>query len=211
MARIEYVNKEGKSIPGVTTIIDHNLGWSKNALMAWGWKMGKAGLNLNDVSKKATDIGSCAHLMISAHLKDQDVHEAVKDWPKETQEKAETCFLMYLEWEEQHKVMPMLVEQSLVSEIYQYGGTPDLVAWVDDKVSVVDFKSSNDIYPEYRIQVAAYEQLCKENTFKVNAKHLLRIGKDKPEFEHVYMLDLSLEFEAFKLLRKLHELKEKIK
>ena len=212
MARIKYTNKAGKAVPGVTTV-DDQLGWSKFPLMLWANKIGREGKTIKEASDPALDIGSCSHLMKQAHLKGQDPHLVEKDFSKETVDKAHNVFLIFLEWMDQHKVEPIAVEESMVSEELQVGGTPDLVAKIDGYISIEDTKSSNDLYPENWIQVAAYGLIWNElhPDRSIERYHINRFGKEKPEMEHHMRLDVSYEQEAFRLLRRLWDLKEKLK
>ena len=63
---------------------------------------------------------------------------------------------------------PLLVlEEPLVSEDYNYGGTPDFYGVVDDKYELIDFKSGSGIYEEHYIQLSAYQHLIIETRGEV--------------------------------------------
>ena len=87
-------------------------------------------------------------------------------------------------WEEQHKVEPIFCEKPLVSEIYKFGGIIDFYCKLDDKYTVIDFKTSKSISEEHILQVSSYVQLLKENGYEVEQLVILDVKKD---------LDLKLE------------------
>jgi ATP-dependent exoDNAse (exonuclease V) beta subunit len=71
-----------------------------------------------------------------------------------------------------------LCELPLVHEELLYGGTIDLLANLNPQFTLIDFKSSNHLYAEHRIQVAAYaELLCHVYKEWEVSEHLLAINK----------------------------------
>ncbi len=61
-----------------------------------------------------------------------------------------------------------------------------------------------------RLQIASYRQLLIENGHEVGEVHLLRIDKESGEFNHHKIGDLKNEWEMFKYLIKVYDLKKKI-
>lgn len=59
-------------------------------------------------------------------------------------------------WLDKHVVKPASAETRLISKQYGYAGTTDLLAYIDDIFTVVDFKTSKGIFIEYPLQLAAY-------------------------------------------------------
>ena len=51
---------------------------------------------------------------------------------------------------------PLLAEQRIYNTALGYAGTVDLVAYVSDRLTIVDYKTSKAVYAEYRLQIAAY-------------------------------------------------------
>jgi len=182
-AHQKYKLHNGTIVPSVTTIINESLGWNKNALVAWARREALAGNDPNKLRDKAADIGTLAHYLIESHLK--GIEPDVSEYAPADLEKARNCFNAYLKWESNHVQDVLHTEISLVSQRYGYGGTIDLIAVIDGKLSLVDFKSSNAVYPEHKIQVVAYAELYKER-FGSYPKliHLLQLNKDGSGFEH---------------------------
>lgn len=175
-----YKNKAGKRVPGTTTITGR---WKESGgLIQWAWKMGMDGISLEDARDKAADAGTCAHEMIDAHLHGRAFDEA--PWPKPIREKAEHCFLGYLEWQKQSGLTVVASEVSLVSEAYQFGGTFDAVVSSGSLV-LLDYKTSGGIYTDMLIQIGGgYSLLWQEHHPEepLMGMEILRISKpDSPD------------------------------
>lgn len=210
MPKIDYRLKDGSRVSGVTTIIGSNLGWSKNALMWWSWNEGKEGRDFRETSEKAADSGTLAHAMIEADIKGSPQPDVSK-YPPEVVSKAETSYLAWLEWSKDVQFHTLKSEMSLVSEVYQFGGTID-IALIKERKAILDLKTSGGIYADHLIQVAAYGKLYEENTGdKIEAYYILRLDKETGGFGYHYFPELEAGWEAFKHLLALHNLKKKLK
>ena len=207
-----YKNKEGVRVPGVTTVIGGNLGWSKGGLMHWAWQQGIDGKDYKESRDAAADTGTIAHAMVEHELKGEKF-----EWPKmgydmggnaEQIKQAENAFKAFSEWKELIKFELLFSEHTLISEKHQYGGQIDIAA-IQNKRAIIDLKTSNAIYADHKIQIAAYGELWNENypDEKIDNYYILQIGKDGG-FAYYYYPDLSSHFEAFLLLRRLHDLKK---
>ena len=206
----KYFLKDGTRVSGATTIINNNLGWNKNVLVAWARKTAIQGEDPNKVRDKAAEIGTIAHKMIEWHLKNKDPdNKWLAEYAPADVDKAENAFLAYLDWESQHDVKVVKSEEKLVSEKYKYGGTLDFVAKVDGKLSLIDFKTSNGLYVEHKIQVAAYEYLYYENHGDHLKVHLLQLTKEG-EFNYHPLNKLDTYFEVFKHLLALDQLRRQV-
>ena len=62
----------------------------------------------------------------------------------------------FLHWKDEHNVKLLHSEKITYSRKYDYTGIIDIIAEVDGKPCIVDIKTSNGIYDEMRLQVAAY-------------------------------------------------------
>jgi hypothetical protein len=207
-----YKNAEGLRVPGVTTVIGSNLGWSKGGLMHWAWQQGIDGLDYKATRDKAADTGTIAHAMVENEVK------GIKfEWPKlgydlggnaEQVKQAENAFAAFVEWKELVKFELMFSEHLLVSEKHQFGGQIDIAA-VQSKRAIIDIKTSNAVYEDHKIQIAAYGELWNENypDKLIEAYYILQLGKDG-SFTYHYYPNLDNAFRAFLLLRELHDLKK---
>ena len=212
MPTADYKNAQGKRIPGNTTIIGANLGWSKNALMHWAWREGKEGRDFRETRDAAADAGTLGHAMIEAEIKGKPAPDFSK-YPPEVVAKAETGYLNFLEWKTLYGLELITMEVPLISEEYQFGTTIDILARVNKKRSIVEVKTSNDIYEDMLIQMAAQRQVWDENhpTEKIEALHLLKVNKKAAAFSHHYWDSLDAGWRAFICLRELHDLRGELK
>jgi hypothetical protein len=153
---------------------------AKNRYVIGEEELDEARFNFRDVSKQALDIGS-------------DVHKAVENWFKTGKEpivkKPEvlSAFVAFLEWADEHEIETIDTELTVFNA--RSAGTLDWVGKLDSKSTVLDLKTSKAIYPEYRIQIAAYRYLYNLNNpdDQVEASGILRLDKETglPEYKDV--------------------------
>lgn len=200
-----YRNSKGEVVPSVTAIINESLGWNKNILVNWARKTALSGKDPNVKKKEAADIGTLAHSMINAHLLEQEpVLQGYSDFQIE---QAKNCFEAYLRWEKKHLNELVATEIKLVSDKYNYGGTADMIAVIDGNLSIVDFKSSNGVYVEHKIQVAAYKKIYEEMENKELKAYLLQLGKTDGIFHSHYLENLDLEWQVFEHCLEIYKLR----
>ena len=212
---------DGKRLPGTTTII----GRFKNSagLMHWAFQQGQSGTShLYEQANIAADIGTLAHSMIEHHINGEDPRIGLSAVDAEHADKATNAFEMYLEWEAQTglKFLSKYQEIQLVSPEYKFGGTPDAIGEIDGKIWLLDWKTSNGVYADYLIQLAAYRHLINDGIqiktgaplpFKVkDGAHLLRFPKEFPDFDHRFFGDLDDAWEQFKHFRAAYEIDKRL-
>jgi hypothetical protein len=200
-----YYNKAGKLLPGVTTVLSV---LAKPALVPWANKLGLAGHDVKDYVDTLALVGTIGHEIIACH--NRGINFDPSPYPNELVDKAENCFLSYLSWEKQHKVEPILCEAQLISELYGYGGTIDMLAKVDGAPTLVDYKTGRAIYPEHIYQVAAYRQLLEENGHFVADVRILQIGRDETEgFSEKVVASTTREWMLFTHALAIYQLQKK--
>ena len=59
---------------------------------------------------------------------------------------AENSFKKYLEWKKQHTIKPITLEEPMVSEKYQFGGTIDFFGLIDNIPTLVDYKTCSTLF-----------------------------------------------------------------
>nr|MBC8274948.1 hypothetical protein [Chloroflexota bacterium] len=74
------------------------------------------------------------------------------------------CFAKYLAWEKGNPLTPVMIETPLVSELFKYGGTPDLLAGMDDGFVLIDFKTGGRIYEITSVNSPHIESSWKNRT-----------------------------------------------
>ena len=207
-----YLNKKGKRVPSVTTIISGNLGWNKGVLMHWANKMGLEGKNHRDVSGKAADAGTLAHDMVECEILEKP-YKPPEEVDYELLEKAQMCLANFIHWRKSVDFTPVHTELAMVSESFQYGGCIDCLAFINGKLAIFDWKSSNGVYVDYVIQAMAYKHLWEENEPQnpLEGIYLFRMDKKEASWATHFWRDVPKAWEAFKHLRELHDLQKEIK
>jgi hypothetical protein len=204
-AHIRYRNKEGKIVPGVTTIVNQ---LAKPALIIWANRLGLQGIDSTKFRDEAAEIGSLAHYLILSYLKGEKPD--VSDYTPNQLDLAENCVLFYWDWEKNHKLESILIETPLVSE--DFGGTPDWYGRVDGELTLIDYKSGG-IYEEGFYQVCAYRQLLIENGYE-RPDRIVILGiprsPDEAFAERVYT-SFQAGWEIFQHLKAVYELRKKKK
>jgi hypothetical protein len=174
--RAHGYKRNGIKVPSVTTILGviskpALLGWAVNETLdhvAQNWRPGRvySSDEIQDIltkakesrhikSKGAMDVGKSAHEWIESYIEARangNEREArVPDHPL-----VRSSVQAFLNWEKAHHVEYLHSERRIYSKSMNYSGTVDLVALVDGRITVIDFKTSKAIYNDYFLQVAAY-------------------------------------------------------
>lgn len=207
---------DGVRVPSVTTIISNCKIGGIEPLLFWANKCGLDGHSHREVANTAADAGTCAHDMIECHIK--GIEFDPEPYTYDALETAQPCFEAFLKWKEQTNLKLVQSEVSLTSEKYGYGGTMDALATGDNLV-LGDWKTSNHVYPDYIIQLAAYKQLWEENYPDqpiTGGAYLLRVNKQKDPadpiaFSYHYWENLDLGWEAFQHMLELYRLNKRLR
>lgn len=137
-------------------------------------------------SEEAIDIGTRVHAIAENVFK--NMMEAKKEGKSgdieisvEIDEDIKNPVNALLAWIEQHRIDPMMVEEIVVSESFGgYIGRPDTVSFVDDRLYLIDLKTSKAVYDGYAQQVAAYDHAFSEGSkgFPTDGTAILRLDKE---------------------------------
>lgn len=189
--RSRFYNVKGKEYPSVTTILSvinkpALMQWAAKMeremvleasaslyldvqktekMSELGWRtaladrLGKMKANQKELAK-ASEIGSQAHEWIEWQIKSQLLHDvgpcpvigaaamlAVGAWER---------------WKNSVRFKPLLCEQPVWSDYYEYAGTMDLLAEVNGETTLLDWKTGKAIYDEAFLQNAAYRFALRE-------------------------------------------------
>lgn len=190
-----------------------------------------------DASKKADreeleaagDIGHVAHDWIESYIKSvladntNRTLELLAKLPED--ERAANCCVAAIGWMDAHNVRWVATERRVFSRTFLYAGTLDGLAKVDscsdplccphefkDRLSIVDWKTSNYLYVEYLLQTAAYWQAHVEETGdQVVDRWINRLGKDDAEFDSWHAEGGDLFAQDFTAFRHALELSQDLK
>jgi hypothetical protein len=206
---ITYKDSMEQKVVGVTTALGI---LAKPALIPWAWKRGKDGLELYESRDKSADIGTITHERIKAYFSGYEIDNF--NISPEAWKLADNSLVSFFEWARPRNIKPILIETPLVSEKYRYGGTPDVYGEMDDKLTLLDFKTGAGIYPDFFVQLAAYSKLLIENGYPHEKIIILNIPKsegDSFQVQQVSADSLELQFEKFMHCVAIWELDRKIK
>ena len=134
----------------------------------------------NATSKKALKIGSRIDAIIRS-----GVYEADK---KDTQE-VKKCLQNFLAWKERYSVKTLTPLSRIEDNNIGLTGEGDFY-W-EETETLIDFKSSKRIYPEYIFQLGGYKRLG----FPGKKLAVLRCDKDLDEFEFKTNEDIGMTIE----------------
>ncbi len=178
-AHVIYKNSEGKRVPGVTTITSE-LGWNTRVLINWANRMGLEGTDTKVYVDDKADIGTLAHLIITNQL--QRIKTNMDDYSKNQIKSALNSVKSFDAWAKEHKIEPILIEEPLVSNLLNFGGTADIYGKVDGTLELIDLKTGKAIYDEHLIQVGGgYDILLTENDYPTNRVRILNIPRANSE------------------------------
>ena len=192
-------------IPSVTKIIDNIVPvyltkWAANEGAAWFKRNAQRGWNLNDeedvekivkgiandhivISKTALNIGKVVLGYIEEVI-EWSLGE-LSDMPEMPEDEAAVNSIQaFGKWVRENDVEWVATEERIYSKKYKYAGTVDAVAMIEDKFSVIDFKTSKQIYKSYKLQVYAYKQAIEEMYGEeVESCWILRFDKATGKFQ----------------------------
>lgn len=194
----------GVKYPSVTQILGVI---NKPFLVPWANKLGKEGKTVNEVTQPSMVIGTLTHALIEEHSRwiaaGSRPHEPEKylrsiydvTTPEEEgiAKTALHCFGLYMDFYSEFKPEPKASELSIISKGMNYAGTIDSLCEIKGKKYLIDYKTSDKVYPEYKLQLAAYASLVQENSLNLtnfNAEEffpeafaLLLLPKDSDAYE----------------------------
>ena len=197
-----YKKQDGQRVPSVTTYLGI---LAKPALIDWAWKLGVAGLDYRKVRDQAGDTGTLVHYLILSALKNTEPD--LSDYSQNDITTTTVPMGKFSTWREEHKLEPILLETPMVSETWRFGGTPDFYGKDNGKFTLLDFKTSGDIYADNFYQLAAYKKLLEEHDCPVESARIIRVSKVIDEnFDDRPAGNLDLHWEIFLSCQKIYEL-----
>lgn len=161
----DYVLADGTWVPGVTTVLD--MRGKSEALVNWAFNIGKKnpGLRaLRDYVDDLADIGSAAHDMLDAIIKDKRAD--LGDFTPNEIAAASNSVRKYEQWAKGKELTILATDLPLVSEDHRFGGKLDVFVSINGVPTVMDFKTGKHIWAGHIVQVVAYAELLKENILR---------------------------------------------
>lgn len=126
------------------------------------------------ISEKTLDRAAC---------KGTSVHNSIENWIKfeieDVPPEYKGYFDAFLKWWERYQPAVIGSEVRLCHRIMRYGGTGDLVAYINGHLNLVDFKTTYTISNmTCGVQLEGYAQALASMGVKVERKHILHLTKD---------------------------------
>lgn len=195
-----YRLADGTKVPSVTTILSRFK--DSGGLVHWAWQQGIDGRDYRVTTKEAAGAGSITHELIEADILGRPATIPTADELKlsaeayaEAEARAWVAFGGFLDWRRSVDLDVVVTEDALVSEKHGFAGCVDAIARTKDGLVVFDWKTSNRIYADYIVQVAAYralwEEVHPEEESRITGIKLVRVGKQFGDY-HVHSWPLSV-------------------
>jgi len=167
---------------------------SEGAYQVFEDQLENARFHFREVSQEALDVGSAVHHAIEHYLR-------TGREPKIDHEQAVNGYLAFLEWADKHELETHRTELTVYSNCW--AGTLDWYGRLNGRMTVIDFKSSKAIYPEYRYQIAAYRSVV-----GAEASAILRLDKETgyPEYRD-YSKSYEKDLKVFQAMVRLYMLR----
>jgi len=188
--------------------------------MHWAYTQGMAGVNYRQTRGKAADAGTLTHILAENWFRGDPQPLALAADP-EVKRKAYTSFRAFLAWAKGVRLRPAVidgqpqVEIRMVSERYRFGGMADAAQiGTDNSLHLMDWKTSNGVYIEYLMQIAAYGQLWNEHfpDKPIDGGYfILRFSREYGDFTASWFGELEDAWQAFLAARRLYEFTAKVK
>lgn len=155
------------------------------------------------LSEQAADTGKQVHALIEAAVREMLGEPAAPLEPEPTDE-ARFIFAGWREWAAAVGFRPLLAEARVIHRAENYCGTLDLLALVEDRPAVVDWKTSKAIYPEMRLQSAAYRMALRSVGWPELDGYVVRLPKDGGDIHMEALGDPTDDWEAFRACLQLY-------
>lgn len=128
----------------------------------------------------AADLGTQVHKLIEQECRRMlglDVESA------EVSDEARYVFHEWADWAKACDLRPVAMETPVYSLTHRYAGTFDLLAYVNDELVIVDWKSKDKAgcYPEHRLQSIAYRHAVSEMGLPMPGGLIVRLPKLGPD------------------------------
>ena len=200
--KFDYYSYYGLPVPRVTEIIDQQ--YYNESLNQW--KIMTTPKDYKRIRENSQKIGSITHQMIENYLINQTDLPIPFTIRYDQEKEIKTAYENFKRWKftlEQingYKIERILViEQKLVCPYF--GGTLDLLATINGRNYIIDFKTSKKISPPYIIQLGSYFWLLNNGYFEnpalkdVSADGIgvVRLDKQKLDKFEDFFLDYGIE------------------
>lgn len=146
-----FYRRNGKYYPSVTSILNY---FPKNHFFhSW---LKDVGHNSDIIAAKAAGEGTQAHTAIDAFLNGEEIHWIDEFGNAKYSLEVWKMILKFAEFWNTHKPELVAGEYHLFSDQHEFAGTADLIVRFQEKLWLLDIKTSNSLHTAYDLQLAAY-------------------------------------------------------
>lgn len=182
----------GIAVPRVTAILSNML--HEDSLMSWSNYIGfYKRQKYKDVLEEAANKGTYVHNGIENFISN-NIDLDIEDIPFQYQEEVNNAYQSFILWWNiinKKEVQVLMQEESLVCQ--WFGGTLDLLINIDNKIYLIDFKTSNHLSYKYLLQLAAYRYMLRNmHGIEIDGVGIIKLDKNSINFEEM-ILDLHTE------------------
>ena len=123
-------------------------------------------------------VGSVVHGLIEDYLNNKKI-------PTQSDKAVVNCWNLFLDWWNKQEYKPVAIEKKIYSPKYKYAGTLDLVVKdKNNKLVLIDIKTSNHVTFDYFLQLNAYKSAYEEETAKkISSAFVVRLPKKDSNIE----------------------------
>ncbi len=191
--------------PSVTWITEHypkgigyfkwlaNQGWDESRAL-----MEAAGNRGSKVHGAITDLLLGNRIEIDGKLPNSDTRE-----PEEITLEEYEAIMSFADWFKETNPKPIENELVVFNEEYKYAGTADFICEIDGERWLIDFKTGQNIWPSYELQLSAYKHAL-PSELKPDKLAILQVGyaRNRKRFKFTEIED---QFDLFLAARKIWE------
>lgn len=200
-----YININEIEVPSVTTILKI---LNKPFIAKWANSLGWKRQSYDKVLEESANKGTFVHEVIHEYM-----FKEGKKFDVGTPDRLNFLYEninAFKEFEKHYSFNPIWGEKSFTCD--RFGGTIDLYCNLENKLTILDFKTSKKFYSSHFIQLGAYIQLLELNKYKVDQVAILRLKDGDYDIKIINRSDMERYINIFNKLTDLfymiHELNE---
>ena len=153
-----YQRKEGVFYPSVTYVLSY---FPKDRFFE-SW-IKDVGHNSDIIMRRAGDEGTQVHTAVDRFLNGEEIN-----WLDEYGKALYSLdtwkmILKFADFWNTHKPELVVTEYHVFSDEFKYAGTTDIICKINDKLWLLDIKTSNSLHDTHDLQLACYQQMWNES------------------------------------------------
>lgn len=162
-------------------------------------RIAKAEFEHERLANEAADVGKQVHALIEHAIREQ-LGEPTE--PPAASEEALFTFAGWRDWAKGVGLEPLMAEGRVYHPSLNYCGTFDLLAMIDGRPAIADWKPQARIYPERRLQSAAYREALHYMGWPPLEGYIVAMPRDGGAIEMLPLeypgQEMAADFDAFK-------------